>query len=233
LNGWPRSTSSVQYAISAAVCTIGPQPVGHANRHMGGIYAHRSAEKSREWLTMREVAKALGVTNHVIPHLITTGALPAVQVLSRAPYQIRADDLALPRSKRRSPERVGRVALTKRTHSQCFQTLKEGVHNDSAIVAARGATMLNIRRIRCDQHGRLSVARPLAQHGPDVAMGHIMRAQIGACPNRDTPRRADPGVYAYPAGPDTKSFGMTRCELIAGLPRHRVGWQVDVKEALA
>jgi excisionase family DNA binding protein len=62
----------------------------------GLVHADHSAEKGGEWLTMSEAAKALGVTNHVIRQLITTGVLPAVQVVSGAPYQIRADDLALP-----------------------------------------------------------------------------------------------------------------------------------------
>ena len=45
---------------------------------------------------MSEAAKVLGVTNHVIRRLITTGVLPAVQVVPGAPYQIRAGDLASP-----------------------------------------------------------------------------------------------------------------------------------------
>ena len=45
---------------------------------------------------MREAAKAVGVTHHVIRRLITAGVLPAVQVVAGAPYQIRAEDLALP-----------------------------------------------------------------------------------------------------------------------------------------
>ncbi len=63
-------------------------------RRVRGIHAYRSAEKDGEWLTMTETAKALGVTNHVIRRLIKSGILPAVQVVSGAPYQIRADDLA-------------------------------------------------------------------------------------------------------------------------------------------
>jgi hypothetical protein len=62
-------------------------------------------------------------------------------------------------------------------------------------VAARGATMIEVRCGRCDRHGRLSVKRLLAQYGPDVAVGHIMRAQIGECPNRDSSQiqnRCDP-----------------------------------------
>jgi hypothetical protein len=51
-------------------------------------------------------------------------------------------------------------------------------------VAARGATTLEIRCRRCDRHGRLSVARLLAQFGPEAAMRDIMQAQVGACPNR-------------------------------------------------
>jgi excisionase family DNA binding protein len=63
-------------------------------RRVRGIHAYRSAEKDGEWLTMTEAAKALGVTNHRIRRLIKSGILPAVQVVSGAPYQIRADDLA-------------------------------------------------------------------------------------------------------------------------------------------
>lgn len=63
-------------------------------RRVRGIHAYRSAEKDGEWLTMTEAAKALGVTNHTIRRLIKTGILPAVQVVTGAPYQIRTDDLA-------------------------------------------------------------------------------------------------------------------------------------------
>ncbi len=63
-------------------------------RRVRGIHAYRSAEKDGEWLTMTEAARALGVTNHMIRRFIKTGILPAVQVVSGAPYQIRADDLA-------------------------------------------------------------------------------------------------------------------------------------------
>ena len=65
-------------------------------RRVRGIHAYRSAEKGGEWLTMSEAAKALRVTNHLIRRLITSGILPAVQVVPGAPYQIRADDLASP-----------------------------------------------------------------------------------------------------------------------------------------
>jgi excisionase family DNA binding protein len=65
-------------------------------RRVRGIHAYRSAEKGGEWLTMSEAAKALHVTNHLIRRLIKTGVLPAVQIVSGAPYQIRADDLASP-----------------------------------------------------------------------------------------------------------------------------------------
>jgi len=63
-------------------------------RRVRGIHAYRSAEKDGHWLTMTQAAKALGVTNHIIRRLIKSGILPAVQVVSGAPYQIRADDLA-------------------------------------------------------------------------------------------------------------------------------------------
>ncbi|RWY35695.1 serine recombinase [Falsigemmobacter intermedius] len=63
-------------------------------RRVREIHAYRSAEKDGEWLTMTEAAKTLGVTNHVIRRLIKSGTLSAEQVVSGAPYQIRANDLA-------------------------------------------------------------------------------------------------------------------------------------------
>lgn len=65
-------------------------------RRVNGIHAYRSAEKDGQWLTMSEAAAKLGVTNHRIRRLIKDGVLPAEQVVPRAPYQIRADDLASP-----------------------------------------------------------------------------------------------------------------------------------------
>ncbi len=62
-------------------------------RRVRGIHAYQSAEKDGAWLTMTEAAKALGTTNHTIRRLIKAGILSAVQVVPRAPYQIRADDL--------------------------------------------------------------------------------------------------------------------------------------------
>jgi excisionase family DNA binding protein len=62
-------------------------------RRVHGIHAYRSAEKDGVWLTMLEAAKALGVTSHVIRKLIKDGVLPAEQVVTGAPYQIRAADL--------------------------------------------------------------------------------------------------------------------------------------------
>ena len=63
-------------------------------RRLHRIRAYRSAEKGGAWLTLREAAKALGVSSHMIRQLIATSILPAVQVVRGAPYQIRTDDLA-------------------------------------------------------------------------------------------------------------------------------------------
>ena len=57
------------------------------------ISAYRSAGDDSQWLTMSEAARDLGVTNHVVRRLIRDGLLPAEQVVPRAPYQIRAEDL--------------------------------------------------------------------------------------------------------------------------------------------
>jgi DNA invertase Pin-like site-specific DNA recombinase len=65
-------------------------------RRLHGIRAYRSSEKGGEWLTLREAAKALSVSSHLIRQLITANILPGVQVVRGAPYQIRTDDLASP-----------------------------------------------------------------------------------------------------------------------------------------
>ena len=62
-------------------------------RMVNDIRAYRSAHQDGEWLTMSEAAAKLGVTNHCIRRLIKAGLLPAEQVVARAPYQLRADDL--------------------------------------------------------------------------------------------------------------------------------------------
>jgi len=62
-------------------------------RKKRGIGAYLSADKSGDWRTMTEAAKELGVTNHVIRRLIEDGVLPARQIIPRAPWQIRAEDL--------------------------------------------------------------------------------------------------------------------------------------------
>ena len=60
---------------------------------MRGIHAYLSAAKDGKWLTMRDAAKARGVSSYTIRRLIKTGVLPAVQLVPDAPYQIRSGDL--------------------------------------------------------------------------------------------------------------------------------------------
>jgi excisionase family DNA binding protein len=62
-------------------------------RKVHGMHAFRSAEKDGVWLTMREAAAKLGVTNHVIRRLIQDRVLPAEQVVPGAPWQIQAKNL--------------------------------------------------------------------------------------------------------------------------------------------
>lgn len=62
-------------------------------RRVNDVHGYLSAEKNGAWLTMTEAAKSLGVTNHVIRRLIKDKVLPAEQLVPRAPYQIRAEDL--------------------------------------------------------------------------------------------------------------------------------------------
>lgn len=84
------------------------------------IHSYASARKDGEWLTMRDAAKLLGVTNHVMYRLIETGLLPAKQVVPDAPWQIRVQDLHAPavkqavanRRTRRSPCRIPRESRT-------------------------------------------------------------------------------------------------------------------------
>jgi excisionase family DNA binding protein len=66
-------------------------------RRVHGIHACRSAEKDGEWLTMSEAAVMLGVSAHRVRRLVNEGILPAEQVVSDAPWQIRATDLREPR----------------------------------------------------------------------------------------------------------------------------------------
>jgi hypothetical protein len=54
-------------------------------RKLHGMHAYCSAEKDGAWLTMREAALKLGVTNHAIRRLIGDGILPAEQVVPGAP----------------------------------------------------------------------------------------------------------------------------------------------------
>jgi len=68
-----------------------------ALRRVLDIHAYRSAEKNGEWLTMREAAKELGVTSHVIRRLIQSQVLAAEQVVPGAPFQIKGSDLRVER----------------------------------------------------------------------------------------------------------------------------------------
>lgn len=84
------------------------------------IPAHAAARKDGAWLTMRDAAKTLGVTNHVIYRLIESGALPAKQVIPDAPWQIRTSDLQTPAVKcalanRRTIQRPCRAPRDDRT----------------------------------------------------------------------------------------------------------------------
>jgi len=62
-------------------------------------------------------------------------------------------------------------------------------------VAAKGATMIDIRCGRCDRYRRLSVARLLTEWGPDASLRDIMHEQVGSCPHRNDTQiytRCDP-----------------------------------------
>lgn len=94
------------------------------------IPAHRSGQGDGNWLTMSEAARELGVTNHVIRHLIHDGDLPAVQVIANAPYQIRAEDLRT-EGVHKALQRRGRPRrAVPAEQTVLFQVLEQGVHND-------------------------------------------------------------------------------------------------------
>ena len=64
-------------------------------RHHEGIPAHDAARAAKEgWLTMDGAAAHLGVSDSVIRTLIDRKVLPARQVITHAPWMIRAADLA-------------------------------------------------------------------------------------------------------------------------------------------
>jgi DNA invertase Pin-like site-specific DNA recombinase len=65
-------------------------------RRKRGIAAYAPAYGDGAWFTMRDAAAHVGVTSHVIRHLIVAGILPASQVIQDAPWQIRAAHLQLP-----------------------------------------------------------------------------------------------------------------------------------------
>jgi len=52
-------------------------------------------------------------------------------------------------------------------------------------VAALGVRVLDIRCVRCDRHGRLSMQRLLTEYGADAPVRRAMQDLIGECPNRD------------------------------------------------
>jgi len=81
-------------------------------------------------------------------------------------------------------------------------------------VAAKGAAMIELRCGRCDRHGRLSVARLLAEWGADASLLDIMREQIGSCPHRD-----DAQIYTRLCGrpPGGKGFLASGYKFLAPL----------------
>ncbi len=79
-----------------------------SGRYSNEEIAYKSANKDGQWLTMSEAAAYLGVSNHVIRRLIRDKVLPATQVVTHAPYQIRAEDLKSERVKRAVKNRNNR-----------------------------------------------------------------------------------------------------------------------------
>ena len=63
-------------------------------RRVRGIHGYRSAEKNGEWLTLRDAATKLGVSQHQVRKPIKAGMLKSEQIMPDAPHQIRTVDLA-------------------------------------------------------------------------------------------------------------------------------------------
>ncbi|MBZ4336728.1 recombinase family protein [Corallococcus sp. AS-1-12] len=79
-------------------------------RRTARICGYAPARGDGDWLTMRDAAAALGVPSQVIRGLIQRGVLPAQQVMSDAPWQIRTKDLQAPT--------VRKAIRTRRTSSR-------------------------------------------------------------------------------------------------------------------
>lgn len=62
-------------------------------RRVNGIHGYLSAGNDGEWLTLRDAAARLGVSQHQVRKLIKAGILASGQILPDAPHQIRAADL--------------------------------------------------------------------------------------------------------------------------------------------
>lgn len=61
--------------------------------------------------------------------------------------------------------------------------------------------MIEVRCGRCPRAGRLSLARLIAVHGPDAAIGIMIADLVADCPNREAPvyQRCDPHWPELPA----------------------------------
>jgi DNA invertase Pin-like site-specific DNA recombinase len=62
-------------------------------RRVHGIHGYLSADKSGEWLTLRDAAAKLGVSHHQVRKLVKAGICSSEQIMPGAPHQIRAADL--------------------------------------------------------------------------------------------------------------------------------------------
>jgi DNA invertase Pin-like site-specific DNA recombinase len=62
-------------------------------RRVHGIHGYLAADKSGEWLTLRDAAAKLGVSHHQVRKLVKAGIFSSEQIMPGAPHQIRAADL--------------------------------------------------------------------------------------------------------------------------------------------
>jgi DNA invertase Pin-like site-specific DNA recombinase len=62
-------------------------------RRVHGIHGYLAADRSGEWLTLRDAATKLGVSHHQVRKLVKAGIFSSEQIMPGAPHQIRAVDL--------------------------------------------------------------------------------------------------------------------------------------------
>lgn len=88
-------------------------------------------------LTMSDAAELLGVTHYMIRGLINDRIVPAEQVVSDAPWQIRASDVRSDAVRRPYRANIARGAMMRKGKSRCLTRSRKEVHNECPIAHGR------------------------------------------------------------------------------------------------